>query len=74
MEWWQPGVSKSPLAHFEGKTNSGLEVFMMSGDLQHSGKEYEGQAWFRFPSSDNSSAPEFTTKSGCQLWVKTGHL
>lgn len=74
MEWWQPEVSKSPKAHFDGNTNSGLEIFLMNGDLQHDGKEYQHEAWFRFPASEDSSIPAFTSKGGCQLWIKTGHL
>lgn len=74
MEWWKGGTARR-IDEFCGCTDNGVEVFLIEGDLTHRDTHYEGQAWFRWPGSDvKTSDLSLTTKGGCQIWVKTGHL
>lgn len=65
LERWAPGTYPREML-----CDGGLELFVLSGELQgpHTGAV---GAWFRFPPG---SRPSFSSPSGAEIYMKTGHL
>lgn len=63
---WQPDSAFSLHQH-EG----GEEIFILSGDFYDEQGHYEKGTWIRYPAG---SSHQPSTKNGCLMLMKTGHL
>ena len=52
----------------------GEEIFVISGDFSDGKDSYVKYDWQRHPPSNAGHKATFTTKAGCKVYVKTGHL
>lgn len=66
LERWRPGATIA-LA-----LPGGAEILVLDGDFAEGGERFERQSWLRLPSGGTLDAT--AGASGCQVWVKTGHL
>jgi hypothetical protein len=61
-----------PSAEVNLELPGGAELLVLDGGLREGGEDFEPQSWLRLPPGSRLRAK--AAESGCQLWVKTGHL
>jgi anti-sigma factor ChrR (cupin superfamily) len=66
LERWAPGAAVELAAPY------GIEVLVLEGGFEESGKRFEGQSWLRLPPGAVLRAA--SGPRGCRVWLKTGHL
>ncbi|HUZ75471.1 MAG TPA: peroxidase-related enzyme [Stellaceae bacterium] len=66
LERWSPGSTRPPR-----RRRGGDEVFVLSGDWSDSSGSHGEGAWIRDPDAGAAAA---STRAGCLLLVKSGHL
>jgi hypothetical protein len=66
IECWAPD------ARVEIASHEGLEIFCLEGDFHEGGETFARGSWLRLPASACLAAR--AGRSGCRLWIKTGHL
>ncbi len=49
----------------------GVELLVVSGGLEHDGRHFPAESWFRFPQGDNY---RLIAVGDVTIWQKTGHL
>jgi anti-sigma factor ChrR (cupin superfamily) len=52
----------------------GEEVLIVNGEFSDATGDYPKLTWMRIPPADAGQTITRTTREGCQIWVKTGHL
>jgi hypothetical protein len=66
LERWAPGISIAvPIP-------GGIELLVLDGGFIESGEEFTPLSWLRLPAGTTLQAT--AGRSGCRLWVKSGHL
>ena len=66
LERWAPGINVAvPLPE-------GIELLVLDGSFIESGDEFTQLSWLRLPAGARLQAT--AGRSGCELWVKSGHL
>lgn len=66
LQHWVPGTKISGADGLRG-----WEILILQGTLQDERQSYAEGWWLRFP---GKSAPALHSRTGCQIWTKSGHL
>ena len=66
LERWAPGI------YIVVPLPGGIELLVLDGSFTEGGEEFTRLAWLRLPAGATLRAT--AGRSGCKIWVKSGHL
>jgi len=66
LERWTPDISISV------PVPAGIELLVLDGSFIEGGEEFTPLSWLRLPAGARLQAT--AGRSGCKVWVKSGHL